>query len=117
MWTSLYPIHQGLGHLLSALSLIAVVCAIVLAIKDIDEYRPTSIFFSIVVGLLDLQILLGLIGYAMIGLATVSTYHPVLAILAAIAFHSGKKMKRWKRVAGFLLGTVCIVGAVMLAVV
>lgn len=106
--------HRWLGHLLSALVLVAVIWSIVLAVRSEEDDQISSVAMKVVVGLVDLQVLMGIILYTQIGIS--NTWHPVLAILAAISFHAGNKMEAWKRVGSFVLGTACVVGAVMLVV-
>lgn len=111
----LTKIHLGLGHLLSVLGLLALLLAIFLAWKNDDGNRLSSIYFKVVVGLIDLQVLLGIINYFSLP-GRPEAWHPVLGILGVISFHAGNKMVSWKRVISFLAGMACIIGAVMLVV-
>jgi len=114
MWELLHTFHRGLGHTLSLLGLLIVLFSTYLAWKDEEGNRFFSIFFTSVVGLVDLQVLLGFILYSQLNFP--SPGHFVLAILAVISLHAGNKMSSWKRAGSFLLAFVCIVGAVVLAV-
>lgn len=114
MWNFLHTFHLALGHTLSLLGLLTVLFSIYLAWKGEEGNRFFSIFFTSVVGIVDLQVLMGFILYSQVGFPNPG--HPVLGILALIALHAGNKMSSWKRVGGFLLACVCIIGAVVLAV-
>lgn len=114
MVSYLFPIHRWMGHTLSAVVLILVVWSIVLAVRSGEDDRISEIVMKAGVGLIDLQILLGLFLY--IGRSYVNTWHPVLGILAAISLHAGNKLKNWARVGSFVVGSVCVTGAVMLVV-
>jgi heme A synthase len=108
-------LHRWLGRLLSAVVLIAVVWTIVLAVRSEEDDRISTVAMKSVVGLVDLQVLLGLILYGL-GSFQVSHWHPMLGILAAVSLHMGSKMKGWKRVTGFGLGFASVIGAFLLVV-
>lgn len=114
MFDILSASHRGTGHLLMGLVLVAVVWTMVLALRSGEDDTISSVAMKIVVGLVDLQVLIGVILYLKLGVP--NTWHPVLAILAAISFHAGNKMKHWKRVASFVVGAACVIGTYLLVV-
>lgn len=108
-------LHRWLGRLLSAIVLIAVVWTIVLAVRSDEDDRISTVALKSVVGLVDLQILLGFILYG-VGQFAITLWHPLVGILAAISLHMGNKMAGWKRVGSFVVGFVCVIGAFLLVV-
>lgn len=118
----LFHAHSGLRYLVLLAGLLALAFSLTAALRGQPWNRPGRILLSAFVGLMDLQVLMGLI------LVFVRVFYPALwghltlMILAAAAGHVAAAMNRrrpperqshWVAVIGAGLGLVLIVGGIM----
>ena len=85
------PIHRYLGETMLLVALIGVILAIVGLVRKKTLEQPENIFAMIYSGLLDLQVVLGIVFYFLLpGPARPTILHPILMVLAAIVVHVGR---------------------------
>lgn len=104
---SLFTIHQMYGYLLLLVLVIELVWTLIESIRDVEPGRFSSIKSSAVVGLIDLQVLLG-IGVLYAFWPDFPHTHPVLMILAAVGLHLANKQSGWVRF-GIQFGSVLLI--------
>lgn len=118
----LFHAHSGLRYLVILAGLLSLGFSLIAALRGSQWNRPGRIFLSIFVGVMDLQVLTGLI------LVFVRVFYPALwghltmMILAAVAGHVAlalnkrrppERQSHWVAVIGSGLGLVLIVGGIM----
>ncbi|MFW5947546.1 MAG: hypothetical protein ACOCUW_03550 [Gemmatimonadota bacterium] len=118
----LFHAHSGLRYLVLLAGLLSLAFSLTSAIRGQDWDRPGRVFLSMFVGLMDLQVLLGLI------LVFVRVFYPALwghlamMVLAAVAGHVALAMNKRRpperqshRVAavGAALALVLVIGGIM----
>ncbi|MFB6347717.1 MAG: hypothetical protein ABEK50_18530 [bacterium] len=113
---SFFPIHQMYGHILLLLLLLEVTWTLVESVKGVEQARWSEIKSKAVVGLVDLQALLGFVLLYQFW-PTFNHTHPVLMILAIVGFHLANKQSDWARfglqassLAAVVFGYVLVVG-------
>jgi hypothetical protein len=92
----IFPVHQMYGHILLLIVLIEVAWTLFESIRDVDPGRFSTIKSKAVVGLVDLQALLGF-GVLYMFWPDFNHLHPTLMILAVIGFHVANKQEDWAR--------------------
>lgn len=114
--SNLLPIHQMYGHILLLILLIEVGWTFVESLRDVEPGRLSTIKSKAVVGLVDLQALLG---FALLYVLwpSMNHTHPVLMILGVLGFHVASKQEDWARfglqaasLAAIVFGYVLVVG-------
>ena len=118
----LFHAHSGLRYAVLLAGLLALAYSLTAALRRSDWDRPGRIFLSIFVGVMDLQVLLGLI------LVFVRVFYPALwghltmMILAAVVGHvalainkrrAPERQSHWLAVVGSALPLVLIVGGIL----
>ncbi|MFB6356295.1 MAG: hypothetical protein ABEJ65_07255 [bacterium] len=105
----LFRIHQGLGHLTGTVIVILLIWSIVEYVRNVEENKVFSITSSAIIGLVDLQILIGIVLYVIMpSVARPTTWHPMAMILGAVGFHISKKLEPLPRSVGYGASTVMI---------
>lgn len=118
----LFHAHSGLRYVVLLVGLLSLTYALVSALRGRSWDRPGRILLSIFVGVMDLQVLMGLI------LIVVRVFYPALwghlslMILAAVAGHvalalnkrrSPERQSHWLAAAGSGLALLLIVGGIL----
>lgn len=110
---ALFKAHQGLGLYLLQLFVVVEALRLIWARNRAPGQRPAEWLASAVIGLVDLQVLLGLILYV-VGPRSAPMSHLALGIVAAVVLHVSKKMEGTSRILTYLAGMVCVLGTVYL---
>lgn len=113
----LFPIHQMYGHILLLILMIELAWTLYESVRGVEPSRFSEIKSKAVVGLVDLQALLGF-GVLYVLWPNISQHaHPVLMILAVLGFHVANKQEDWARfgiqfssVLAVIFGYVLVVG-------
>lgn len=85
------PIHRYLGESMLLVALAGVILAIVGLLRKQALDKPENVLAMVYSGLLDLQVVLGILFYFLLpGPARPTLLHPVLMIAAAIVAHVGR---------------------------
>lgn len=120
--TILFHAHSGLRYVVLLAGLLALAYSLTAAFRNDDWDRPGRTFFSIFVGVMDLQVLLGVI------LIFVRAFYPALwghltmMIVAAVIGHVAlalnkrrppERQSHWLAVAGTALPLFLVVGGIM----
>lgn len=118
----LFHAHSGLRYVVLLAGLLALAYSLTAALRGNDWSRPGRVFLSIFVGVMDLQVLIGLV------LVFVRVFYPALwghltlMILAAVAGHVAlalnkrrppERQSHWVAVIGSGLALVLIVGGIL----
>ncbi len=99
----LFHAHAGLGYLLIIAAVIVVLWSAVAAYRDEGKSGGLHITSTALVGLIDLQALLGIVLFLMLSKEWVWTlHHPLLMIVAAVAGHVANKQEGWAVTGWFL---------------
>lgn len=114
---NMFPIHQMYGHILLLILLIEVGWTLYESVRDVEQSRFSEIKSKAVVGLVDLQGLLGFVVLYQLWPNISQHSHPVLMILAILGFHVANKQSDWARfgiqfssVLAVIFGYVLVVG-------
>lgn len=105
---SINPIHQMLGYLMVVLLAVELIWTLVETLTDSDSGSVSRVKSKALVGLLDLQVLLGLINSYLS--AFFPMYHVIAMIGGAGSLHVANKQSGWTR---FLLQVVATFLVVM----
>lgn len=99
--------HWGLGYLMFVLVVVELLWSTVEVLSDSEPGAVSSVKSSAVVGLLDLQALLGFVNAYL--LSTFAGAHMGVMLGAVATFHVAKKQSGWSRVGLQALGTFLVV--------
>ena len=118
------PIHRILGELMLLIALVGVALAIVGLIRTRELEKPERVFAMVYSGLLDLQVLLGLVFYFLLPAPVRPTLlHPIPMILAVVVVHAGRRWRQspvptrhWSQLGIYGLSLVLIFAGRMLLV-
>lgn len=99
--------HWGLGYLIFALVVVELLWSTVEVLTDSEPGTVSSVKSSAVVGLVDLQTLLGFVNAYL--LSTVPGPHMAAMLGAVGALHVAKKQSQWVRVGLQALGAFLVV--------
>ncbi len=103
--------HAGLGYLLILLAILVVGWTVVLAIRDQEQKRGSRVACTALVGLIDLQALLGLVLFVMMNKEwNWALHHPLLMIAGAVVAHVANKQESWALPGGFSVSLLLLLG-------
>lgn len=110
------PVHQMFGHFLLLLLFIEVTWTLVESIRAVEPGQFSTIKSKAVVGLVDLQALLGFVFLYTLW-PNMNHIHPTLMILAVLGFHVANKQKNWARLGLQFSSLIAVVFGYVLVVI
>ncbi len=106
---SLAYIHYTLGYSLFGLVLLELAWSLVETVTDLGQGNLSSIKSSVIVGLIDLQVLLGILNLSVYGyyLGRVLV-HAITMLIAVVVLHIGNNTTGLTRVGLQAAGLICV---------
>lgn len=99
--------HKMFGYFLTALLVVELVTTLIETLSDSDRGRISTIKSTAVVGLIDLQVLIGFVNAYV--LSKIPYAHLGVMLAAVGCVHVAKKKSGWTRFGLQLVGTVLVV--------